>query len=83
VVLLDAHLHDGDPRAVCDDLRTAHPHTCVWAMSGSDVDTMRSLVPDADLHIPKIELSTRILDIGATVGQRGSRAWAQSGTRDA
>lgn len=83
VVLLDAHLHDGDPRAVCDDLRTAHPHTCVWAMSGSDVDTMRSLVPDADLHIPKIELSTRILDLGATVGQRGSRAWAQSGTRDA
>ena len=83
MVLLDAHLGDGDPRDVCDDLRRAHPRTRVWAMSGSDVETIRSLVPGADVHVAKIDLPTSLSDIGATAGQRAAHGWAQSGTQDA
>ena len=69
VALLDVHLEDGDPNDVQNELRAANPGIVTWAMSGSDVSTMRRLVPEADTYVEKVELPNRIFELGA-IGKR-------------
>jgi DNA-binding NtrC family response regulator len=66
VALLDVHLADGDPKEVLSLLRASRPAARAWVVSGSDVETMRTHVPDADLYIEKMELPDRLLNLSVT-----------------
>ena len=69
IAMIDAHLPDGDPNQVVGDLRIAYPAVSIWAMSGSDLDTIRKLVPDANVHIEKLEVPARVSELGPAGGR--------------
>jgi signal transduction histidine kinase/CheY-like chemotaxis protein len=70
LALIDAHLPDGDSNVVVDALRTADPATAIWAMSGSDVDTIQKRVIGADVYIEKLDLPSRIGEVGSLSRRR-------------
>ncbi len=71
LVLVDAHLADGDAREVVAAAREWHPGVRSCVISGSDLATSRQLVPGADDYAEKTDLSKH-LDalIGATWSSR-------------
>ena len=71
VILLDAHLDDGDARTVAQTFRAANSNVVVWAMSGSDIETIRVRVPEADVYVEKGELSGRLFELSAPRQSRG------------
>ena len=80
---IDAHLADGDPNQVLSELRGAQPAIWIWAMSGSEVGTIRRLVPQADVHIEKIDLPLRISDLGSARARRVDAPALSRSTDDA
>ena len=71
VILLDVHLDDGDARTVAQTFRAANSNVVVWAMSGSDIETIRVRVPEADVYVEKGELSGRLFELSAPRQSRG------------
>jgi hypothetical protein len=81
--LIDAHLPDGDPNQVVGALRSAYPAISIWAMSGSDLETIRKLVPDADAHIEKLDVPGRVSALGPARGRMTDAPMPAGRTNDA
>ena len=81
--LIDAHLPDGDPNQVVGALRSAYTAISIWAMSGSDLETIRKLVPDADVHIEKLDVPGRVSELGPARGRMTDAPMPAGRTNDA
>ncbi len=70
LVMLDAHLPDGSASHVLVESRTHVDRPTVCVISGSSVPEARSLVPDADFYMTKVDVPDRLGELIALASRR-------------
>lgn len=70
LVMLDAHLPDGSASHVLVESRAHIDRPTVCVISGSTVPEARSLVPDADFYMTKVDVPDRLGELIALASRR-------------